>query len=388
LEDAWNGYMAAARRELEASARRDAERFPHYSEHGRWVMLGADVRSHWNGTTYDHGNWTFGFWFGVMWLLALDGDREAAELARGRIAAVVGRSDDTTTHDLGFVVWPSLVLGELLDELGTDERAAALTAARVLVERFNPAGGYIQAFGPAGDPRLAGTSTIDTLMNLPLLWWAAERGLDGQAQAIAHRHAAGSRAFLRPDASTYHLLTYDSESGAVLERGTFQGAGDTSCWSRGQAWCIAGQAIAYGTTGDSALLDAADRAAEHFWSHLPADEIPPWDFGDVSAAPPADASAGAIAALGALVLADVHPDASARDRYDERATDMLRRLDATCLNRSATTDGILLRSAYSIPHALGVDGACAWGDFYYGLALAIGTVRVSTADLFGVRRHG
>jgi unsaturated chondroitin disaccharide hydrolase len=386
LEAAWAAFAAAARREARASETRDATAFPHYSEQGRWLLLPAETRSAWNGATYEHGNWTFGFWFGVMWLLALDGDEAAADLARERIGAVVERSADTTTHDLGFVVWPSLVLGDLLGRLDPGLQAHALTAARVLVDRFNAAGGYIQAFGPTRDPRSAGTSTIDTMMNLPLLWWAADRHGDADAGAVARQHASRSRAFLRPDGSTYHLLGYDPESGALVRRGTFQGAGDASCWSRGQAWAIAGQAIAHGVTGDADLLVAAERAAAWFWARLPADGVPPWDFG-AGAEAPRDASAAAIAALGALVLAEVHPDAAARDAHRARATALLARLDASCVNRSPGTDGILLRSAYSVPHGLGVDGATGWGDFYYGLALAIATGRASASALFGLQPH-
>jgi unsaturated chondroitin disaccharide hydrolase len=223
------------------------------------------------------------------------------------------------------------------------------------------------------------------MMNLPLLWWAADQPGHADAFAVAHRHARASREFLRPDGSSYHLLTYDPDSGEVLERGTFQGAGDASCWSRGQAWAIAGQAIAYAVTGDTELLGAAQDAAAHFWAQLPADGVPPWDFGDTSPGAPPDSSAAAIAALGALVLADVHPDGAMRDAHRARATSLLRRLDATCLNHAPDVDGILLRSVYSLPHGLGVDGATGWGDFYYGLALAIGTGRISTAALFGLR---
>jgi unsaturated chondroitin disaccharide hydrolase len=386
LEPAWERFAAAARREAAASAAREPRAFPHYSEDGRWVLLSSEVRSSRNGSTYEHGNWTFGFWFGVMWLLALDGDREAADLARARIAAVVDRSDDATTHDLGFIAWPSLVLGRLLGELDRTAEPAALTSARVLAERFNGAGGYLQAFGPTRDPHWAGTSTIDTMMNLPLLWWAARHGARPDAYEIAHRHARGACEFVRDDGSTYHLLKYDPASGEVLERGTFQGAGTDSCWSRGQAWAVSGMAIAYGVTGDDELLATAERTAAHFWSRLPAGEPPPWDFADGSPAAPPDASAAAIAALGALVLAEVHPDAGARRRHRDAGAALLLELDASSVNRSPDVDGVLLRSVYSLPHGLGVDGATGWGDFYYGLALAIGTGRASACDLLGLER--
>lgn len=388
LTPAWGNFVAAAEREAVRARSRGPREFPHYSEHGRWVLTSSERLSEWLPDRYEHGNWTFGFWFGVMWLLALGGRTEGAELARERIAAVLDRSDDRTTHDIGFIVWPSLVLGRhtgLLD----DSRAepAGLTAAGVLTERYNEAGEYLQAFGPIGHPRSAGTSTIDTMMNLPLLWWAAER--DGQADRyyeIARNHARRSaREFLRPDGSTYHLLQFDPNTGEVVSRGTFQGAGDDSCWSRGQAWAISGFAIAYGVTGDEEILQACERSTEYFWAHLPEDGVPPWDFADRSKDVTADASAGAAAALGALVLAEVHPQRDARDGYGERGRALLAKLDAACVNRTEDEDGILLRSVYSKPHRLGVDGASGWGDFYYALALAIATGRIDARAILGLR---
>lgn len=389
LTPAWEHYVAAAEREASKSRSRKPREFPHYSEQGRWVLTSSEQLSEWLPDRYEHGNWTFGFWFGVMWLLALDGRTAGADLARERIDAVLDRCDDRTTHDIGFIVWPSLVLGRYTGLLD-DPRAepAALTAARVLTERYNEAGEYLQAFGPIGHPRSAGTSTIDTMMNLSLLWWAAERDGDAgnRAYEVARKHAKRSaREFLRPDGSTYHLLQFDPDTGDVVSRGTFQGAGDDSCWSRGQAWAIAGFAIAYGVTGDEEILEACERSAASFWAQLPEHGVPPWDFADRSADATADASAGAAAALGALVLAEVHPQREARAGYDKRGRALLAKLDATCVNRSDDEDGILLRSVYSKPHGLGVDGASGWGDFYYGLALAIATGRIDAREVLGLR---
>jgi unsaturated chondroitin disaccharide hydrolase len=386
---AWQNFLAAAEREADQAASRDPLSYPHYSEDGAWVLVSAERRSEWLADRYEHGNWTFGFWFGVMWLLALGGRSGGARLARERISAVLDRSDDRTTHDIGFIVWPSLVLGRMLGQLD-DDRAepAGLVAAQVLADRYNAAGEYIQAFGAAGDPRSAGTSTIDTMMNLPLLWWAADYdgGRGDRYYGVARSHALRSaREFVRADASTYHLLQFDPDSGDVLSRGTFQGAGDDSCWSRGQAWAIAGFAITFGVTADADALSASERTADYFWARLPEDGVPAWDFSDPAGLVTRDASAAAIAALGALVLAEVHPQEASRRRYDERARRLLVQLDATCVNRSEGEAGILLRSVYSKPHGLGVDGASGWGDFYYGLALAIASGHVSARDIFGLR---
>ena len=64
------------------------------------------------------------------------------------------------------------------------------------------------------------------------------------SQAISHARQTAINHF-RPDNSTYHLVAYSSVNGAVLKKGTVQGYADWSCWSRGQAWAIAGFTMVY-----------------------------------------------------------------------------------------------------------------------------------------------
>lgn len=386
IEQVWDSFLLAAKREFERSLAWPEGRFPHFTENKRWHLLPVEATSRWlpNGT-YEHGNWTAGFWFGVMWLLDLGrGSEEAAAVARGRLQKLAPRAEDSTTHDLGFLFFPSFVLGHQFRFLSQEETGPAMQAARLTARRFNRRGGFVQAFGPIGDPRSAGTSTIDTMMNLPLLWWAGSRAGDAALSEVARLHARTSAgAFVRQDGSTYHLNRFDPISGALQHRGTFQGASDASCWSRGQAWGVSGFAWAYAATGDDELLTAAERTAAYFWDRLPPDGIPPWDFSDESEHAERDASASAIAALGALILGKVHPRERERDRHWVRGVELLRQLGASCLNRHEGREGILLRSCYSKPHGLGLNSATAWGDFFFGLALALAVGRLSFELAFG-----
>ena len=73
-------------------------------------------------------------------------------------------------HDLGFQFQPTAVMrfkqtGSLV------AKRRALVAAQLLMGRFNPASGIIEAWN--GETN-RGTSIIDTMMNLPLLFWASE----------------------------------------------------------------------------------------------------------------------------------------------------------------------------------------------------------------------
>ena len=369
----WPLYLSAAAREYESSVDREPRLFPHYSEAGRWELLDVGATSSWQGPTYEHGNWTAGFWFGNMWLATLgSGDTRFADLARERLPLLVERAKDATTHDLGFLFYPSFVLGYESGLLSEDDIEPALEAARMTARRFNEPGRYIQAFGPVGEAGSAETSTIDTMMNLPLLWWAHSVTGESRFLDVARQHARTSaRLLVRPDASTIHLMRLDPVSGAFRGESTLQGAAADSAWSRGQAWAVTGLAWAFAVTGEPELLATAERAASYFDQRSGVDELPPWDFGDSSPRPVPDASAAAVLALGYLILAETHPDEAGRQRFADAGRSLLATIGRLAINKEAAVDGILLRSNYSVPHGRGVDGATAWGDFYVGLALAL-----------------
>lgn len=375
VDDFWPALLQATARETVSLTRQPASLFPHYTVDGRWRRLDIGTVSGMTDGHYEHGNWTAGFTLGVLWLDAVgrrsaDATPPAFREARRRLASLAPRAADHTTHDLGFLFYPSFALGHDLGWIDLADAQPAVEAARQVYLRYNPRTQLIQAFGPVRHPGLAGTSTIDTMMNLPLLFWAARHGAEPVLADAALRHArASARLYFRPDGSTYHLLTLDPVSGALNSRGTFQGASDVSCWSRGQAWAVAGFAWAYGISGEWELLEAADRAAAYFFGHLPADAIAPWDFTDADGT--RDASASAAGALGCLFLAGSHPEPAAAAVYREAGDAVLAALARDCLNTRPDEEGLLRHSCYSKPHNRGTDSATAWGDFYFALALAL-----------------
>ena len=390
LRPAWNQIKVAANREAKTLQSASPEMFPHFTNDSRWEMLDVNTMSKIVNHRYEHGNWTAGFSIGLLWLSALDegitadGEDEVRErTARQRLTVLASRADDHMTHDLGFLFYPSYALGHLLGHLMAREAEPAMRAARQLAHRYNSRTQMLQAFGPIGHPDLAGTSTIDTMMNLPLLFWAAAHGGDPLLLDIARRHARNSaRLYFRPDGSTYHLLSLDPISGALLRRGTFQGAGDESCWSRGQAWATCGFAWAYAAIGEQEMLDAAERAAAYFFDRLPENAIPPWDFTTDCAEAIHDASASAVVALGCLILTEFHPDHEARAIYQKAGLTILEALSESCLNQKNDRAGVLQHSCYSKPHNLGVDAATAWGDFLFFLAIALGAGKLPVSALF------
>jgi unsaturated chondroitin disaccharide hydrolase len=383
LDEAWGEYVRLVVQEQARNESFPGE-YPHYTEGGRWRRLRIDATSGWvDDTFYDHGNWTAGFAAAQAWLAHIgEGDRAAVASAQTRtLHDVAFRASDKTTHDLGFLFHPSFVVGEHLGFLTAADLEPAAEAARALAERFNARGGYLQAFGPIGDARSRATSTIDTMMNLPLLWWAARATGDEEFRSRAMAHAKSSAAnFFRPDGSTYHLIRYDPDTGRAVAKGTFQGASDESCWSRGQAWAIAGFAWSYAETGVEAFRETAERAWDYFAPRIPADGVVPYDFGE-SDDNTEDASASAVAALGALILAECGEDTQQKRSLREQGISILLRLHENAVRHDDDQEGILLRSCYSKPHGQGLSGALPYGDYYYGLALALASGKVSLSQI-------
>jgi unsaturated chondroitin disaccharide hydrolase len=292
--------------------------------------------------------------------------RHAADFARR-----VSEGDDLDTHDLGFLYTLSTVPAwRLLNDEGA--RDAALLAADHLMRRLLEPAGIIQAWGDLTDPRQRGRTIVDSLMNMPLLTWAGEQTGDERYGSAVRRHTAQLREhILRADNSTFHTFYWDVDTGEPLYGATEQGAGDDSCWARGQAWGIYGFALNYRATGDPLLLEAARRCAEYFVAHLPADSVPFWDlvYNDGSDAP-RDSSSGAIAVCGLLELASLETDETRAAVASDAAHSILASLiENYTPENPEDSDALLLHSVYDLPKMNGVDEGTLWGDYFYLEAL-------------------
>jgi unsaturated chondroitin disaccharide hydrolase len=321
---------------------------PHVTgDDGRWSLL-SPLDS--EDAALTKLPWTGGFVAGQLWLSSrLLGRATLAGRAASVTDLLAPRARQSTTHDLGFLFWPSAVLGFL----ATGEsryRELGLRAAASLTERALPSG-VIQVIGRLDDPDWRGRSIVDTWPNLMLLWWAEREGLPRAAEtALAHLDAT-LEAFVRPDGSTFHAARF-ADDGTLVEEGTLNGYAPGSTWARGQAWAVHGLVSAFRATGAPELRRAAERTARWFLDHLPADLVPPWDF-DAPTGGPRDASAGAIVASALLALG-----------WKDEARSLLATLAATCLNRG-DGDGVLLHCCYRFPAGLALDAATVWGDFFF-----------------------
>ena len=117
--------------------------------------------------------------------------------------------------------------------------------------------------------------------NLILDWWALTETGDTTFEQGARRHLdLTERDFVLDDGSTIEFADYDLVSGRQIRHYTLLGAHDDSCWSRGQAWAIAGYLRAFEALGDARYLSIGQRLLDYWTRHSPADGVPPWDFKD------------------------------------------------------------------------------------------------------------
>jgi unsaturated chondroitin disaccharide hydrolase len=355
---------------LRMAAERLDEGFPYVTDRdGTWRCLAVDRYAGWESGEWSHGNWFCGFWIGLMWLAyELTDDDTFSDEAHRWAERMKFRQNDPNSHDIGYLFIPSFVKGYLLTG-APFWRVPALTAAHGLAGRFEDRMGIVQAWGRLDDPRARGSSTIDTMMNLPLLWWAAKETGDRSFFEIASRHAEVSASvYIREDGSTYHTARFDPATGRLTARGTYQGLSEASCWSRGQAWAISGFSEAYRHTGDRKLLEAVEIVSDYYFDNVPDDLVPYWDYTDPEIPEaPRDSAAAAIAAGGFLTMSEVHPDSQKRTDYGERASQVLGSLVQGYFNGESggNHQGILLHACYSKPHNEGVDSSLITGDFFF-----------------------
>jgi unsaturated chondroitin disaccharide hydrolase len=328
-----------------------------------------------SGSDRAYIGWTQGFLPGLLWYMFL---RTRNTSWRDQAAHWTGPLDaqryNMRTHDLGFKLVPSFV--QAFSQLNTGTyRDVAVIGAGALASRFNPLVGVISCCDWNPDWQLP--VVIDTMMNLELLLWGATqntRGQDPHGQE-GWRHMALSHArktlaeHVRADGSTYQVVDYDPDTGAVLFKGTYQGHSHDSSWARGQAWAMYGYAMLYRYTSNSGMLEAARKVCDYYLSQLPEDGIPNWDF-HPAAQRQKDSSAAAIAASALLEMSTFPFEPEKKRQYWERAVQTLNTLSSTSyLATSSNSHGILLHGVGNLRAGHEVGVSLIYGDYYFVEAL-------------------
>ena len=324
--------------------------FPHITENGKWI-------------TTEDGYWTGGFWVGLLWFTyKITGDEKYKDEAYKWVKKLEAGKNDRT-FDLGFLFYPSFVLGYKITNDG-HLRKTALEATDTLASLFNEEVGFVYNDFTMNGKRV-GRTIIDVMMELPLLWWAYHETGDEKYYNVAYAHTKRTiEEFIREDYSTVHVIDFDLETGEIIRKITVQGYSNESCWSRGQAWAIYGFTLAYKYTKDELFLKTAENLAAYFIKHLPEDYVPYWDFDDPDKKVK-DSSTAAIASSGLLDLSDF----SRKKEFMDVAINILNSLCDNYLS-GKDEDGILKHGCFHKPENMGVDESLIWGDYYFVEAMA------------------
>ncbi len=319
----------------------------------------------------ENREWTTSFWTGMLWMAyEYSNDDTFLKAAKINTDSFINRLNtryEIEHHDIGFLYTLSTVAGYKVT--GEDKyRLASLKAADLLCERFIDKAGFIQAWGDKLDES-ENRAIIDSLLNIPLLFWATEESGDEKYRTIATRHFnTVIKHIIREDSTTYHTYYFDYEDGTPLYGKTRQGYADNSCWARGQAWAIYGQMLAYKYLKDDSILASYDRVLEYFVANLPNDTIAYWDlvFSDDNPSD-RDSSSNAIALCGLLEHLKLSKDQKEEHSFLIKA--MLTNLQASYTTENDDSEGILKHGVYSWHSGRGVDEANIWGDYFYLEAL-------------------
>ena len=330
--------------------------------------------------------WCSGFYPGtVLYLYEYTNDKELLDEAKEKLKYLEKEKNNTTTHDLGFMLYCSF--GNALRLVGDSvkNKEVLITGAESLSTRFKDVTKTIRSWDGGknwdGQPWTYPV-IIDNMMNLEFLTQASKLSGNPKFKDIAITHANTTlKNHFRKDYSSYHVIDYNDKDGSIIGKKTAQGAFDESSWSRGQAWALYGYTMMYREVGDQAYLNQARGIARFYLNHpnLPEDLIPYWDMDQnkldassqyYSQKDLKDVSTAAIIASALIELSRYTYGAESLN-YLQKAELMLKSLSSKPYKADYKEAGgyILKHSVGSIPHKTEVDVPLTYADYYYIEAL-------------------
>ena len=331
-------------------------KFPHGSKDGVYVPEGP--------------GWVGGFYTGLNYLCYdFSGDeayRKKAEEASITLKNMFYQDKQVYNHDLGF----TFLLSYYQDYLLTGSEASkqvVIDAGDALLARAREPLGYIRGWNQWGNSKYGQENNYrmiaDSMCNIPLLFICTELTGDEKYAEGAVRHARLTQQYLvRNNYTSAHTFVFTPDGEPKYEQ-THQGAYDSSCWARGQAWIINGMAFAYAKTGDASFLDTAKNCIDTYLLKTEADLVPKWDLDyQRMASEPRDSSAAGIIACGMMQIYDETGD----EFYYEAAKRLFTSLYENYSTKDdADNEGIILHATGHMPNKQNVDVSLIYGDYYF-----------------------
>lgn len=325
-------------------------------------------------------NWTSGFWGGLNYMLyayTKNPDYLACgESIEKQMDAGLAQFMELH-HDVGFM-WH--ILSGAHYKLTGDEKSKTrnLYAASTLFSRFIIDGGYIRAWNdyrPEDQQETNNWTIIDSMMNIPLLYWASRELKDDRFKRVAMAQAdMALMDHVRDDGSVIHEVEHNRETGEPVKDFAGQGYEVGSSWSRGQAWALYGYIISYIHTNEERYLNCAKRVANYFIANCCDDWLPRVDFRAPSEPVYYDSTAGAIAACGLIEIAKAVGE-NEGGMYMNAAINILRAMGDKFMDWSDDTDCMLKFGTVRYPvdgltlEKAGVHISIIYGDYFYTEAI-------------------
>ena len=175
--------LGKIKHKISAESDRMGDRIPYWTKNGRYEEDYGERDISW---------WTNGFWCGILWQMYHE---TVEEKYRRQAEAVEERLDSAFEafeglhHDVGFM-WLHSAVADYRLTGSAKSRLRGLKAASILAGRFNLVGGFLKAWNPScveeGED-CTGWTIVDSMMNIPLLYWASQETKDPRFAHIAQR---------------------------------------------------------------------------------------------------------------------------------------------------------------------------------------------------------
>ncbi len=312
--------------------------------------------------------WTNGFWGGLMWLMYIGTKKECYKLTAEESEKILDKAFERIEeahHDVGFM-W-HLTSGVNYRLTGNKQsRNRNLLAAMTLASRYNVEGNFIRCWNAK---EAAGWTIIDSMMNIPILYWATSELGDDRFKSIAIRQADMSmRDHVRADGSVNHIVVHDTKKAdTVLGVKAGQGHSETSCWSRGDSWALYGFVLSYIHTKEQRYLNTAKKVANYFVKETEKTNwLPRLDFCQPETPLYYDSTAGAIASCGLIELAK-NTDGEENDKYLSAAIHILQAMESNWCDWSDKEDSVLQMGSEMYTH--GIHMPIIYGDYFFTEAI-------------------
>jgi unsaturated chondroitin disaccharide hydrolase len=287
--------------------------FPVYTRGGHWIV-DPDART----TGYE------GYLPGQLWLLyRMTRDVWFHDMAERYTRALEPLKTDRYAPHLGQVFLTTWK--RWFDQSGEPVlNQVVMDAGRTLAKRFVNQSGYLH------EPTDPAVLSIESLLDMPLVFYIAQQTEDPHWQHMARSHVETVRRYLvRGDGSTAEEALFEVDRGQCLRELHRQGWRSDSCWARGLATAIYGFTSIFSYTHSGHDLNTAENCARYYLEHTPEHGVPPNDFDEPEPPNRFDTSAAALAAGGFWRLSALVPDLNRAWLYRQYAVRILETLTSS-----------------------------------------------------------